>query len=358
MIPYLLLFLLPALLSLSTGPAMRTRRDGTHKVRFDISWMLAFLLMTTIIGLRYKVGADWYNYLRYINSAAWMDISDISFGNDPAYWFINILSVKLGWGITGVNLIGAIVFSAGLVLFCRSMPRPWLALASAIPFLVIVVAMGYTRQGIAVGFAMIGFVALGRQKLLWFAFWVVAGALFHKSAVVLLPLAGLVQSRGWVFSVPLILVAFGSSYIVLLQDSVDQLVNDYVDENMVSTGAMIRLAMNAVPASLFLYYGNRFIISDAERRFYGILSLLSLAMFAAFFVTNLTTALDRLALYIIPLQLVVFSRLPDALGRPGKRNQDIVLCILLYYFLVLLIWLNFASHARFWLPYQMGWADS
>lgn len=356
MIPYFFMFLMPALLALTASPVKLVRRDGSRMARLDGLWILVFLLLIIFIGLRFKVGGDWGNYQRNLYAAAMMDISDISIRNDPAYLLISIASLRLDLGMTGVNLIGAILFSVGLVMFCRSMPRPWVALACAVPYLVIVVAMGYTRQGIAVGLSMIGFVALGRQKLFSFIFWVLVAALFHKTAVILLPLAGLVFSRNRVFSMLLILVTFGASYVFVLQDSIDHLLDAYVDENMVSSGAMIRLAMNAMPAALFLYYRNRFIISDIERRFYSILSIVSLVIFTAFFVTNLSTALDRLALYMIPLQLVSFSHLPDALGRRGGSNVALVLCILLYYLVVMLVWMNFATHARYWLPYQMGWA--
>ncbi len=50
---------------------------------------------------------------------------------------------------------------SGLVQFCRKQPLPWLALAVAAPFIIIVVGMGYTRQSVA-----LGFILLSRFKLL------------------------------------------------------------------------------------------------------------------------------------------------------------------------------------------------
>jgi hypothetical protein len=64
-----------------------------------------------------------------------------------------------------------------------------------------------------------------------------------------------------------------------------------------------------------------------------------------------STAVDRLALYLIPLQLFVGSRLPDTRLfdlDPETWKQLLVLFSLA----VLLVWLLFASHARFWLPYR------
>ena len=87
------------------------------------------------------------------------------------------------------------IFAIGLVFFCRNLPRPWLALAVAVPYLVIVVAMGYTRQGVALGLAMLGLVALGKKGTGWFVFWVMLAATFHKTAVLLLPLAALAAAH-------------------------------------------------------------------------------------------------------------------------------------------------------------------
>jgi len=64
-----------------------------------------------------------------------------------------------------------------------------------------------------------------------------------------------------------------------------------------------------------------------------------------------STALDRLALYWIPLQLLVGSRLPDTslFGiSPVLWNQLLVGFSLA----VLLMWLFFADNSFTWLPYR------
>jgi hypothetical protein len=58
------------------------------------------------------------------------------------------------------------------VSFCRTQPRPWLALTLAFPYLVVVVAMGYTRQGVAIGLEMLALLALERDRLLPFLGWI------------------------------------------------------------------------------------------------------------------------------------------------------------------------------------------
>jgi hypothetical protein len=65
-----------------------------------------------------------------------------------------------------------------------------------------------------------------------------------------------------------------------------------------------------------------------------------------------TTAVDRIGLYMLPLQLLVFSYLPDVFGRQGRRNGGWVFAVLGYYGAVLFVWLNFAVHSDAWVPYR------
>ena len=56
--------------------------------------------------------------------------------------------------------------------------------------------MGYSRQGVAIGLAMLGLAALSQKSNLRFVAWIVVATLFHKSAFILLPLAMVVTDRG------------------------------------------------------------------------------------------------------------------------------------------------------------------
>ena len=90
----------------------------------------------------------------------------------------------------GVQVTSGLIFSYGLSKFCLSLPRPFLALTVAIPYLVIVVAMGYSRQGLAIGLVLIALVALMDQKNLKFVIFILIAASIHKSAIILFPILG------------------------------------------------------------------------------------------------------------------------------------------------------------------------
>jgi hypothetical protein len=349
---YWLMYLSAAGYALFLGTRAASVSHGMQTTRVNIAWAGVWLLLTLLIGYRFEVGGDWFNYLRHLQEARYHDVYSAVARGDPAYRLLNLLAVRQGWGISGVNVISAFLFSAGLVYFCRGLPRPWLALAVAIPYMVTVVAMGYTRQSVALGLAMLGLVALTRRANVWFVFWVLFAAAFHKSAVLLLPIAALAATHNrywtalWVAAVTLL------SYILFLQDSVDALYTNYVEARYLSEGAFIRASMNLVPAIIYLVLGGRFRLQAAEAKLWRWFSIISIALFAAVVVSPSTTAVDRVALYMLPLQLVVFAYLPDVLGARGGRNTAFTGLVLLYYGAVLFVWLNYATHAFAWLPYR------
>ena len=319
--PYWLMFMLPAVAALSARRHRLHAATGLRSLKLDEAWLVTVLLLTLMIGYRFEVGGDWSVYVGYVHNARHASIARILEGSDPGYRLLEWISAQMDWGIYGVNLICGVIFSIGLAVFCRSLPRPWLALAVAVPYLVIVVAMGYSRQGIALGLAMLGLVSLGRRETRWFVFWVVLGATFHKSAVIMLPIAALAATRNRYWTALWVGVVALGAYLLLLEEAVESFVTNYVDADRESQGAMIRLLMNAVPAAILLLWQRRFEFIKAEAVLWRWFAIISLALLGLFLVSSSSTAVDRVALYMLPLQLVVFAHLPDVFGIRGRRNE-------------------------------------
>ena len=352
MLIYWILFLIPAMAALSTGTRFKRNRAG--RAQLTPAWIAIFFLLVIIIGLRHKVGGDWYNYLGHLHDARGAPLGEMLTHSDPGYRALNWLAVQLGWGIYGVNTLGALIFVFGLLAFCRSMPRPWLALSVATPYLLIVVAMGYTRQGIALGLAMLGLLALNRRSARGFGGWVLAGASFHRSAVLLLPVAALSATRKRIWSAFWIGIIALVGYLAFLERDIESLYSNYIAEGYQSQGALTRLGMTAVAAALFLRLQSRFDLPKESVSLWRWISILSLAMFAAcLLVPASSTALDRMGLYLLPLQVLVFSHFPSAVGTPRTRKLWVA-AVLAYYAAILLVWLLFANNAFAWRPY-MNW---
>ena len=115
--------------------------------------------------------------------------------------------------------------------------------------------------------------------------------------------------------------------------------------------------MNALPACLYFIFRSRFKLDADERRFADVLALIALAFVGLLFASPSSTAVDRMALYIIPIQLVVLGRLPFALARTGDHYNVLAAGVVAYSAAVILVWLNFAVDASWWVPYSLISAD-
>lgn len=349
MLPFWFLFTIPAYAALSE----RARFLG--KRRWAFSWLAIWLLLTVLIGLRYQVGGDWGSYARTFRYTSFLSFSEVLLRSDPGYGALNWLVGRAGYQIVLVNTFCAGIFSWGLIVFARRQPLPWLALLVAVPYLVTVVAMGYTRQSVAVGFAMLALAGLGAGSTVRFAIWIGMAALFHKSAVLLIPISVLAKTKNrvwtffWVGAFGLLL------FYLLLAESVDALIENYIEAGYQSQGARIRVAMNAFPAALFLLYRRHFNLGKSDLSLWTYLSIGALGFVVLLAVSPSSTAVDRMALYFIPIQIFVLSRLPLAWQAVYGAGQYTRVGVVAYSALVLFVWLNFAVHAQYWLPYQMIW---
>lgn len=349
MLMYWLLFLFPAMIALlgrDRGPKL-----PPLPVKLTPAWAIFSLLLIICIGLRFEVGGDWFNYLGHLDEARGQSWFSLITQSDPGYKLLNGLSLELGLDIYGVNTIAAIVFTCGLIAFCRRLPRPWLAAAVAVPYMVIVVAMGYSRQGMALGLAMLGLLALEKKIPARFAAWIVGATLFHRSAMLLLPIAALTTTRKRIWIAFWIGIIGVIAYLAFLERDASYLYTQYVERGYESQGALIRLGMNALAAGIFLVMQRRFPMLPASQDLWRWISYISLAMLAAYFVLpGGSVALDRLGLYLLPLQLVVYSYLPGVLG--GRSKKLWIFSVLGYCAAVQFVWMNFANNAYAWLPYR------
>jgi hypothetical protein len=349
--PYWLLFLVPAFQAVSKLSRVGTPIAGK---RWPAIWHIVFVFLALMIGLRHEVGGDWGNYVENIANTANLTFAEtlVGLSGDPADKMLNWIAEHSGLGMYLVNSIYAILFTWGLLVFCRNQPRPWLALTVAVPYLITVVAMGYTRQGVAIGLGMLGLVALDNKSILKFLLFIALAATVHTSAIVLLPLAVLSGTRHRLLLLFWLGVTVVLLFALLLQEYVNSLVQNYIDSKYDSSGAAIRIAMNAFPAALFLLMRKRFMLLPAQREFWTWMAWGALAFVGLLFISPSSTAVDRVALYWIPLQLFIWSRLPDAMGRPGGTNAGWVYAVVGYSATVHFVWLFFADNAGGWLPYQ------
>ena len=324
----------------------------SSKVYEGAFYTIALLFTTLMIGLRFRVGGDWSTYEEMYDYISFISLEDAARFTDPAYAFLNWISTKVDGGIYIPNMACAAVFMLGLSALVRKQPRPWLAMTVAIPYLVIVVGMGYTRQAAAIGIVCWAIATADDDRIWKIVAKIALAAMFHKTAILFLPiLLAPIAKRN------LLVGALGAILFVLLMalvlgGSSDRLIANYVNSNYQSSGAAIRISMNVLAAVAFVYFRKKFLISPEERIIWAIMSGLSLASVLGLVISSSSVGVDRLSLFLIPLQVFVYSNLPSLSNSTDKSKTVFTFSVIFYSFAVQYVYFVYGDFSYTWLPYR------
>ncbi|HET7605283.1 MAG TPA: EpsG family protein [Sphingomicrobium sp.] len=323
---------------------------GENVRRPGAIFAIGAVAMTLMIGLRYNVGGDWQTYEFIYYRAGPLAFADALSIGDPAYQAVNWVAYNFDGDVWLVNSICAIFFVWGLFRLCRTQPYPWLALLVAVPYAVIVIAMGYTRQAVALGLIMAGIADFLRGgSVLRFGIYVAAAALFHKTAIVAFPVVALATERNRLVNMLIVLAGGILLYDLFLGDAMDNFVQNYIRAAYSAQGAAIRIGMNMLAAAV-LWLGRRKLeLARVEWKVWRNFSLASVASLVFLVMSPSSAAVDRISLYIIPLQMAVLGRVPLIF----KSRLFGTVVVASYCFAVEFVWLNFAQFSDAWVPYQL-----
>jgi hypothetical protein len=323
---------------------------GENVRRPGAIFAIGAVAMTLMIGLRYNVGGDWQTYEFMYYRAGPLAFADALSIGDPAYQAVNWVAYNFDGDVWLVNSICAIFFVWGLFRLCRTQPYPWLALLVAVPYAVIVIAMGYTRQAVALGLIMAGIADFLRGgSVLRFGIYVAAAALFHKTAIVAFPVVALATDRNRLVNMLIVLAGGILLYDLFLGDAMDNFVENYIRAAYSAQGAAIRIGMNMLAAAV-LWLGRRKLeLARVEWKVWRNFSLASVASLVFLVMSPSSAAVDRISLYIIPLQIAVLGRVPLIF----KSRLFGTVLVASYCFAVEFVWLNFAQFSDAWVPYQL-----
>lgn len=345
MIPYFVLFGIWLL-----GAIQFQAKRGAPYER--IVYAIALLFTTLMIGFRYEVGGDWFTYEEIYNTISFQSLGESFKLSEPAYAFLNWISARFDYGVYVPNMGCAIVFMLGLSTLIRQQPQPWLAMTVAIPYLVIVVGMGYTRQAAAIGMICWAIARIEDDKIWQTVAKVAFAALFHKTAILFLPiLLAPIARRN------LLMAIIGSMFfiglaVVALGDQTDRLITNYVNSNYQSGGAAIRIGMNVIAAGLFFAFRKKFSISESSRLIWMISSILAIASVAGLVFSSSSVGVDRLALFLIPLQIFVYSNIPAITTFARGTRIMATFAILAYSLGVQYVYFFHGTFSYTWLPYR------
>jgi hypothetical protein len=322
---------------------------GRRKERFPLGFLI---LLVLFIGLRHETGGDWYAYAEKIDAAGVMSLQESLSLSEPGYALINWISAQLFGSLHFVNLVCALIFCWGLVLFAHRIGNVPLVLLLAFPYLVVIVGMGYTRQAVAIGLIMMGIVGILNER--WFSFivFVVLASLFHMSACIVAVFGVLANTKNKLLGFFVTCLAIGGLYVLLVLESIESFTKNYLEAEYAANGAWVRILMSVLPAVVFLLFGRYFGENTAvARRFWWMFAIGALFLPVALTVSPSSVAVDRIALYWYPLQLMTWTSLVNSL-RNWRYRYLLTAFLVVYAGSSMTVWMLWSPNALDWVPYR------
>ena len=299
MIPYLFLISIPLL----TIPFNYLSFNKYNKTSFIYLSLFLFLF----IGFRYQTGGDWFVYLS--NFKYYGENFSFDHRSDLGYEFLSYFVYQLTGNFYILNIIIAFINCYSLYFFIRTLKNPILSFYISLPIIVLILYMGFVRQGIAFSFLLLALANINKKNLNYYYLFILLGILFHKSLIFFLIIGIIYDERKFIKLITSLLILsilfiFSKDFIGLYTTYIGALKGVYYDE---SSGATIRIIMNLIPALFLLFFRKRLYDNHETKRIYIFLSITLIFMFI--FKDFAITFVDRLNYYFVIIPLYVFGNI-------------------------------------------------
>jgi hypothetical protein len=349
MLIYWLLFAYPALLALAYPTTSRPSSRNAAQLLAFAGFVVFYSL---VAGLRYEIGGDWGNYQEIYDDIATDSLSYAVTLTDPLYGLTNWLSAQAGLSMYFVNGVCAFLLVIGVVRIAGSFRDPWLAVTMAVPYLLIVVGLGYIRQGAAIGMLLMAIATFERGKVIRTIVYLLIGVGFHTTAVMVFPLFALTLARRNRTLAILLAGVSVAAYYILVVPRFDKFQAGYIEGELDSTGAFARIMMSFVPSVLLLLRFSKFGASPRVRSIWWSAAVANVIALVALGLSPSSTAVDRAGLYFSIAQIAVFGDFRNLLPLAERTAGLVRFGLIGVAALVQVVWLVFATNSIDWVPYQ------
>lgn len=313
---------------------------------------ILLLLLFIFTAFRFEVGCDWTGYSSQYQiqlGAGWRGALENA---EPLWWLVIEITQRMGLPYPWLNVFSSIIFFTGIHIFARRQPDPLGFLVLLFPILIVNMPMSGIRQAAAIGLICVGFSAFLDRRLIAFVVWTCIASGFHSSAILFILLAPLVSgdfTRTRLVSAAVLAIPGG--LLLLSGASADMAFSRYVDTQVDAFGATYRTGVLFL-SGVFFFLVLRHRWTVIFPRDLKLASLGALMMLANFPLVLLSTVIaDRLGYYFIPLQAMIFARVPFLLY--GRRGRFWTMAPYLGLAAVFVVWtMTSQLFQQCYLPYQ------
>ncbi len=330
---------------------IRYAARNSYRAKRQLYWPVLTLLFL-FSAFRFEVGCDWGGYLNQYLLGGSTEVEEVLTDREPLWWLIigwlNAFDLPYPW----LNVAAGIVFFAGMHVMARRQADPLGFLILLFPILIINMPMSGIRQGAAIGVLCIAFAAFTDRSLWRFVLLTLIASSLHASALVFLLLAPLVNGTySWKRLTVAALLAIPGAFALLSGEYAELATTRYLGTGVDAAGAAFRVGLLVITGAFFFMVLQK----KWKRAFpedYKLVSIGAIVMLLMIALVPISSVIgDRLGYYLIPIQVMIFSRVslfPVFKGRGFYAAAP--------YFgllLVFVVWAWLSTHFQgCYLPYQ------
>lgn len=279
---------------------------------------------TVLVGLylfsafRFEVGCDWIGYYWQYYQAESVVSSGAALTAEPLWWPILALIRANDLPYPVANVVSSAIFFAGVHVLARRQPDKLAFLVLLFPILIINMPMSAIRQAAAIGIVCLAFTSFIDRRPVRCAIWLLIASGFHASALAFLPLVPIATGE---YTRTRVLLSFALAvpaalYFLSTGAAAELAVERYVEANIEAVGAPFRVAFLALSGAYYFLFLRR----QWRRAFpkdFALVDLCAAGMVAMVLLLPFSSVIvDRLGYYLVPIQAIVFARIPYfGLGR-------------------------------------------
>lgn len=317
----------------------------------SLYWITLIFLML-FSSLRFEVGCDWTGYYNNFAGTPYLSWEGVFEHQNPSHWGLIKLIREAERSYLWLNFVPAAIFFFGLHRLARRQPDPLAFLVFCFPILIINMPMSAIKQAAAIGFLCLAYCAFIDRRPFLYAFWILLGWSFHSSIMLFLLFTPFVIGKFNRINVFIALIlASPGAYLLLQTEAADTAAQRYIDTGLDASGAAFRLGILTLSGAFFLWKlaprWRRVFPKDYKIAAIGAWTMV--VFFSLFFVS--TVIGDRFGYYLIPLQSMIFARIPYlSLGRERQLYAIMPYALLT---LVFVVWTQLSWHFdQCYIPYQ------
>lgn len=339
--------------------------EKKHKFN-NIFFYILISYIFIFCSIRLNVGGDWKVYLLTFNQSSEYHIYDLLLKKEFLFKLINFTTYFFANNIFFTNLIFATLFFFSILPFFLSQKNPGFCLFIFIPLGIFILHLGFIRQSLALSFIFLSIYLSNIKKYKLSSVFILISIGFHLSALLFIPVI-----FGYIFKIKIsfnsllyfTIITFFLIIVFLIyshynefqfdlkfaknffpESRIYRLILSYIiDNESLSFGLIYRIIPTFISFLLFiiLYSENRNLYHNLWETFFYILIL----FIFLFIVLKFYTLADRLNYFILPFQIIIFSKFFNSIKKQYFK-KIFFYTIKFTYFSILLIWLMFSNFSK------------